>query len=224
MSSKQSIWYRLGFSLEQARLAPTKGSRTLAGLKERSRPAPKRARRSNLPASWPSGDDLIVSGAVAVIAKALDVWRPRKKTGILRILKSGAAGAGAALLTDLGRVLLTGRSEGSTLRDMTVERLLAGAGQGLVYGIVVEPRIPGPALLKGAMYGTAEYAVDPVGGMGRLLGPHAPIRRAPVVAQLLEGVDIGERGYVEHVSFGIALALLYGSSPSSNGMEVVTEE
>jgi hypothetical protein len=60
--------------------------------------------------------------------------------------------------------------------------------------------------------------------MGRLLGPHAPIRRAPVVAQLLEGVDIGERGYVEHVSFGIALALLYGSSPSSNGMEVVTEE
>jgi hypothetical protein len=150
MSSKQSIWYRLGFSLEQARLAPTKGSRTLAGLKERSRPAPKRARRSNLPASWPSGDDLIVSGAVAVIAKALDVWRPRKKTGILRILKSGAAGAGAALLTDLGRVLLTGRSEGSTLRDMTVERLLAGAGQGLVYGIVVEPRIPSTPWIRWA--------------------------------------------------------------------------
>ena len=142
----------------------------------------------------------------------------------MRIIKAGAAGAGAALLTDLVRVVLSGRMEGSTPDNVTVERLLAGAGQGLVYGVVVEPRIPGPPLLKGALYGTAEYAVDPVGGMGRLLGPHAPIRRAPVVAQLLEGIDVGERGYVEHVTFGIALALLYGSRPSSSGMEVEVEE
>lgn len=224
MSSRKSIWYRLGFALEQARHTPTTRSRTLAGLKERNRPARRRDRRTDIPTSWPSGDDLIVSGAVAVIAKALDIWRPRKKTGILRIIKAGAAGAGAALLTDLVRVVLSGRVEGSTLDNMTVERLLAGAGQGLVYGVVVEPRIPGPPLLKGALYGTAEYAVDPVGGMGRLLGPHAPIRRAPVVAQLLEGIDVGERGYVEHVTFGIALALLYGSRPSSSGMEVEVEE
>ncbi len=210
--------------LEQARHDPAARSRKLAGLKERSRPPRRHERRTNVPTSWPSGDDLIVSGAVAVIAKALDAWRPRKKTGILRILKSGAAGAGAAVLTDVLRVVLSGRTEGSALVDMTVERLLAGAGQGLVYGVVVEPRIPGPALLKGALYGTAEYAVDPVGGLGRLLGPHAPIRRAPVVAQLVEGIDLGERGYVEHVSFGIALALLYGSRPSSNGIEVEADE
>ncbi|MEJ2206833.1 MAG: hypothetical protein P8170_22320, partial [Gemmatimonadota bacterium] len=66
--------------------------------------------------------------------------------------------------------------------------------------------------------------VDPVGGMGRLLGPHAPLRRAPVVAQVLEGIDVGERGYVEHVTFGIALAVLYGSRPASIGMVVEAEE
>jgi hypothetical protein len=161
---------------------------------------------------------------VAVVAKALDVWRPRKRTGIMRILKAGAAGAGAALLTDLARALLTGRAQGPTMADRAVERALAGASQGLVYGLVVEPRIPGPPVLKGALYGTAEYAVDPVGGMGRLLGPHAPLRRAPVVAQVLEGIDVGERGYVEHVTFGIALAVLYGSRPASIGMVVEAEE
>ncbi|MEJ2206834.1 MAG: hypothetical protein P8170_22325, partial [Gemmatimonadota bacterium] len=159
MSSQKSMWYRLGFALERARHAPSARPGKLAGLGERNRPARRSERRGTDPASWPSADDLIASGAVAVVAKALDVWRPRKRTGIMRILKAGAAGAGAALLTDLARALLTGRAQGPTMADRAVERALAGASQGLVYGLVVEPRIPGPPVLKGALYGTAEYAV-----------------------------------------------------------------
>jgi hypothetical protein len=35
---------------------------------------------------------------------------------------------------------------------------------------------------------------------------------------MLEDIDPHDRVYVEHLAFGIALAILYGSSPSSNGM------
>jgi hypothetical protein len=103
------------------------------------------------------------------------------------------------------------------------DRLIAGVGQGLVYGAVVEPRVPGPSLVKGALYGTAEYAVDPVGGLSRLLGAHAPQHRLPVIGHLLKDLDPHDRAYLEHVVFGVALALLYGSSPSSNGIRIDLE-
>jgi hypothetical protein len=225
MSSEQSIWYRLGFALERARPSPADARRKLGGLAKRNRPPAKRRERGSAhPAEWPSADEVIASGAVALIAKTLDVWRPRKKTGIVRILKSGAAGAGAALLVELVRPLLMGRAELPGLSEETIDRVLAGAGQGLVYGVVLEPRIPGPPLLKGTLYGSAEYAVDPVGGIGKLLGPHAPLKRVPVLAHLLEGVDPHDRVYLEHVTFGIALALIYGSSASSNGIAVEDDE
>lgn len=120
--------------------------------------------------------------------------------------------------------LLAGRVEAPTLDRDLAEKLLVGAGQGLVYGGVVEPRIPGPSVLKGALYGSAEYAVDPMGGLAHLLGGRAPQGSLPVVADLLEGLDAHDRAYVEHVVFGIAVALLYGSSPSSNGIRVELDD
>jgi hypothetical protein len=217
MPSDQSFWYRLGFALERVRGAPAtrrgKGGRKLASLEERTRrPAPP---------TRPVTDDLLAAGTAALAAKALDIWRPRGGAGPVRLVKAGLAGAGAALLVDLVRPLLRGRGEAPVLDRSAVDRLLAGALQGVLYAGVVEPRVPGPPLLKGTLYGSTEYVVDPQGGLMRLLGTRSVLRRTPVVsllARLVEDLDPHDRVYLEHVTFGIVLALLYGSSPRSNGI------
>lgn len=217
MSSENSIWYRLGYALERTRGASTTGARKLATLKER-RPAEDRKRVLPHPADWPPADQLLASGAVAMVARALDLWRPRGKAGVGGLVKAGVAGAAAALAVEVLRPLFQGRAELPELDDETLERMAAGAAQALVYASVVEPRLPGPALAKGAVYGTLEYAVDPAGGLSRYLGPHAPLKRIPVLGSVLEGLTPRERDWVEHLAFGITLAVIYGSSRSSNGM------
>lgn len=217
MSSETSIWYTLGYTIEQARRVRSRPKRALAGLAERARP--KRAGdRSDAPARREPIDELVASGAVALAAKALDAWRPRSRTGLGALVRAGAAGAAAALAVELLRPLLAGRREGQSLGADAAERILEGAGQGLIYGAVVEPRIPGPPLLKGTLYGSAEYAVVPAGGLVKLLGSQSPLHDVPLVSGLMKGAVGHERSYLEHVAFGISLALLYGSSPSSNGM------
>ena len=220
MSSKQSVWYRLGFALERARQAPASGARKLATLKDRRPPAraEERPRRALNPLEWPNADQLVASGAVALAAKALDAWRPRGKTGVGGVLRAGLAGAGAAVVMELVRPLLSGKAEIPRLDENSLNRILVGAGQGIVYGVVVEPRLPGAPVLKGTLYGSAEYALDPMGGIGQLLGPHAPLRRVPVLGHLLENLNAHDRAYLEHVAFGVTLAMLYRSSPASSGM------
>lgn len=218
MPSDQSFWYRLGFALERARPGPAKppakrggkGARMLESLEERKRRATAKPR--------PVSDDLLAAGAAAVAAKALDAWKPRGKAGPVRLLKAGLSGAGAALLVDLVRPLLRGNAEIPELTRSTVDHLLAGAAQGMLYAGIVEPRVPGPPLLKGALYGSTEYVADPAGGLTRLLGMRGPLRRIPVLAHLIEDLDPHDRVYLEHVTFGIALALLYGSSRRSSGI------
>lgn len=225
MPHKKSLWYKVGFALEKARQAPASGGKALASLKDRTRPAEeKSSRKIQNPESWPTADELVASGAAALAGRVLDGWRPRSRGGAARLIRAGIAGATAAFVVEVVRPFLEGRIEAPTLDRELVDRLLVGAGQGLVYGGVVEPRIPGPAMVKGALYGSAEYAVDPMGGLSHLLGGHAPQGRLPVVASLLEDLDGHDRTYVEHVAFGIALAILYGSSPSSNGIRVESGE
>ena len=91
--------------------------------------------------------------------------------------------------------------------------LLAGAAQGLVYGSVVEPRLPGPSVFKGAAFGSVEYLADPGGGLSELLGPHAAPGPLRVLEHLGGNSVTGHRTYLEHVIFGVALATIYGSSP-----------
>jgi len=222
MSSETSIWYRLGYTIEQARRVPSRPKRVLEGLADRARRKPAGAQPAP-PVRRDPLDELVATGAVALAAKALDAWRPRSKTGLGALVRAGAAGAAAALAVELLRPLLAGRGGARTLGADAAERILEGAGQGLIYGAVVEPRVPGPPLLKGTLYGSAEYAVVPAGGLVKLLGSASPLHDVPLVSGLMKGAGGHERSYLEHVAFGISLALLYGSSPSSNGMREESE-
>lgn len=218
MSSEQSIWFRLGYALERARHpAPPEGKR-LEGL------AARRARRgAPETAAGPAGlatDQLLTAGLALIAGRALDLWRPRSRAGFARLLRAAAAGAGAALVLDLLKPLLSGRRELGTLDAHTVDRVLAGLARGMVYASVLEPRLPGSPLLKGAIFGSAEYAARPAGGLAHLVRAHAPHARLPLFGDLLQGLDSHDRDYVEHLLFGILVGLLYGSSPSSNGIAV----
>lgn len=221
MPPKQSLWFRLGYALERAREGPPAAGRSLRGLAEQQTKRLKAEGESGPGPAWPSIDSIVASGASAAVAKVLNGWKPQRKASTLRLLRAGAAGAAAALLVDMLRPLIRSEPGVGPLDKETVDRLIAGIGQGLVYGAVVEPRIPGPTLVKGALYGTAEYAVDPVGGLSRLLGPQ---HRLPVIGHLLEDLDPYDRAYAEHMVFGVALALLYGSSPSSNGIRIDVDD
>lgn len=211
MSSDKSIWYRLGHALERARhRAPSPRDAHSEGSEGRrtvvSRP------------DIPSSDELMAAGIALAVDKALGGWGRRTDPGFAQLVRAAAAGAVAALLVDLVRPLLRDDADLPSVDADTAERMLAGLGQGLVYGGVVEPRIPGPALLKGALYGSLEYTVHPMGGLSGILGSHTPQRRIPFFGDLLEGLDEEDWAYLEHLVFGIVLALIYESSPSSNGM------
>jgi hypothetical protein len=230
MPPTQSIWYRLGFALERARGGPADTPGVLRGIAERSKKKGSARQKKTVhreqeaPAGWPKADDLIASGAAAAVAKVLDAWKPQRKSGFSRLVRAGAAGAAAALIVDVISPLLRGQARLNPIDKDTGDRMLAGLGQGLIYGAVIEPRMPGPTLVKGAVYGTAEYAVDPAGGLSQLLGAHAPQGRFPIVASFLEELNPGDRAYVEHVVFGIALAVLYGSSARSTGIRVEVDD
>ena len=229
MARKKSIWFQIGHAFERARLGAPSAGKAVASLAERRRESEvdaregRSARKRLDPPTMPSADDLIAAGLAVVADRALGSWGRKREPGFTRLLRAGAAGAAAALLVDLVRPLLEGEPDLPTIDADTVDHMLSGFGQGLLYGAVVEPRVPGPALLKGALYGSVEYAVDPMGGLSGLLGSHTPHRKLPVVGGFLDGLDAGERAYLEHLTFGIALALLYGSSPSSNGIRLEEE-
>ena len=114
----------------------------------------------------------------------------------------------AAFLAELVRPALTGKKAETPLEEELTDILLAGAGRGLLYAALVEPRIPGPALLQGTAYGGLEYALSPWGGLSELAGSSAPQAKIPALSILLKDRGADEQ-LVEHVAFGVALALLY---------------
>ncbi|MGE0158967.1 MAG: hypothetical protein AB7T31_06100 [Gemmatimonadales bacterium] len=215
MVSEESFWYRVGYALERGRTptAPREWKR-LAGLAERA----SRAHPTNNSPEGFAVEQLLSVGVAALAGRLLDVWRPKRRAGLTRLAWAGASGAAAALLVDALKPLLRGEPESPMFDRETGDRVLAGLGQGLLYGAVIEPRVPGPAVLKGALFGSAEYAADAAGGLVSVLAAHAPQRRLPFVGRMLEDVDPHDRVYLEHLAFGVVLAILYGSSASSNGM------
>ena len=94
----------------------------------------------------------------------------------------------------------------------------------MLYGAVLEPRLPGSPLLRGATFGVMEYVTSPFGGLDGILGASSPNRTMPIVAALLGRGDSeaksGAGSITDHVAFGIALGLLYGAGRASRGSRV----
>lgn len=209
MPQESSLWFRLGYAAERAlaRVGPgdPDESRGLAGVVARRRAS---GRKDD------SGDALtrvLSAGVGAAATRILERWDGRKRPGLGSLVRAGIAGATAALLVELARPLLVDEVEPDA-RGL-VDELLAGAGAGLVYAALVEPRVPGPLLMRGAVYGTAEYAAAAWGGLGEVLKPLTPQERIPLVGDVLtDGVSRG-RSYLEHLAFAVALAELYGEGP-----------
>jgi len=217
MTSEESLWYRIGYALESAKIPSLPPVRGGSGRAARMRS--RRRAEAQAPRAGGVGDDLVTAGIAALAARLLDAWQPSRRTDFKRLVWAGAAGAAAALLLDVLKPILRGEPALPTLDRDLADRLLAGVGQGLIYGAIVEPRVPGPSLVKGALFGSAEYAAEAAGGLAHVLGKHAPQGKLPFVGRMFEDAYPHDRAYLEHLAFGVALALLYGFSPSSNGIE-----
>ena len=218
------LWYQLGFALERARREPTRErlqdlGRKLSAFRTREQSGKVRSasRGANLPSK--KGDHqeagevwggVVATAGGALVATLLRSWPGRREPGPAVVVRAAAAGAAAATLVELGRRFLGGESPLGP--EELPDRLLSGAVRGLVYGAVAEPRLPGPPILRGLAWGGAEFVASPLGGLPRFLGRHTPYGRLPLVQSAL-GPPV-DRGVVllEHLVFGIALALLAGSS------------
>lgn len=239
--ARDSVWYRIGYAFENARhgIAGAAGaSRRLPSpqeLRERLEARGGSSRHESSPRGSGGGasrrdrspgggrtdegsaaeaalEVLLAGAAGSLLARLFNLWPGRGKAGPLAWARGAAAGAGATLVAELVRPVLGGPGRlPVVLDDELADAVLAGAGRGLVYAAVLEPRLPGPTPLRGAAYGALEYAVSPWGGVGELLGPANPGRKIPVLGPLLEeGGAEGEASLAEHVAFGVALALIYG--------------
>lgn len=211
-----SVWYELGYALERAKDAASAPAR-LTSLAERGLRGKDADDGERRPARSDDDDgtgdlvgSLVATGAGTLAGKLLGVWPRRHRPGVTGYLRAGLAGVGAALVHRMARPLLDG--DRPELDAELAEALAAGAARGLLYAAVVEPRLPGGPLLRGAVYGGIEYAVSPWGGMTRLLGRHAPHRKVPYLELLFEGYDPEDDDFLDHVAFAVALAVLYGDA------------
>jgi hypothetical protein len=201
MPKNDNLWYRLGYALESAR------SRVPDALPEEE-VLPASGGDASSDVSHKVFDALMTVGAGSVLTKILSAWPSRKAPGIFRLFRGGAAGAAAAFLAELARPALTGRSPEEPMEARLTDVLLTGAGRGLLYAVLVEPRIPGHPLLRGVTFGGLQYALMPWGGLAKLAGSRTPQGKVPALSVLLE--DRGdEEEVIEHIAFGVALALLY---------------
>ena len=155
-------------------------------------------------------DLLLAAGTGTMVTRILRAWPARTSPSLTRLVRAGAAGAAATFLRELLDPLLRGDTRLPTWDEGLGERLTAGLARGLVYGAILEPRLPGPSLARGAAYGATEYLLSPWGGLRRTLGKNAPYARLPVVSGLLDDPEAGEEAFLDHLVFGVALGVLYG--------------
>lgn len=121
------------------------------------------------------------------------------------------AGAAATALADLvGR---TAEEEGAAGREPYAtgsEELMARFGAGMAvaagYAALVYPRIPGPPLLRGLIFGGLEVLAAPRGGLIRIAA-EVPGVKFPLQALALP-VD-EDAGPMSHMAYGLGLGLLY---------------
>ncbi|MFW5952474.1 MAG: hypothetical protein ACOCVZ_10200 [Gemmatimonadota bacterium] len=155
-------------------------------------------------------DDGTVSSAALMAASA---WllsrflRPRPVSWP-RVALAGVAAAG---LSDfVGRALAERPQPGdepyATDSDELMARLGAGVAIAAGYAALLYPRLPGPPLLRGLLFGALEVAAAPSGGLVRLA------RETPGVKFPLETLALPvdeDAGPAAHMAFGLGLGLFY---------------
>ena len=209
MPANKSLWYRIGYAMERARLsapageeiAPTKRK----GKKKSQRlPALSKVRRSGRVV-----DTVLAVGAGTLATRVLRFWPTRHRAGVIGLMRAAASGAAASVCLRLLQPHLAGKGRAGAIDQELLDLLLSGVGRGLIYGAVVEPRVPGPSLLQGAAYASLEYLVAPWGGLEGVLGKESPQGRLPVLTYLFRADNPGEMHFLDHLVFGVTLALLY---------------
>ena len=231
----KSIWYRLGYALELARhgarsaqesrsgeeaLSAKKAPRAAkSGSAARARTAQKARGKATDARSRPvsSTVDQLIATGTGILGDRLFSIVAGRRPGTLRLTHAALAGAGAALALSLFRNGKNGASgDGQGPHDTTAE-LLSGAARGVLYGAVLEPRLPGSPLFRGATFGVMEYVTSPFGGLDGILGASSPHRTMPIIAALLGPGDSVAVSMADHVAFGVTLGLLYGAGSARRG-------
>ncbi len=223
----KSIWYRLGYALESARHGAQSAQQVRSAKKaqpaKKGRSAgPRSAGNSGGEATDPerrpvsSTVDQLIATGTGILGDRLFSIVVGRRPGTLRLTRAALAGAGAALALSLFRNGKNGTPGAEGPHDPTAE-LLTGAARGMLYGAVLEPRLPGSPLLRGATFGVMEYVTSPFGGLDGILGASSPHRTMPIVAALLGPSDSGAGSMADHVAFGVALGLLYGEGRARRG-------
>ncbi len=229
----KSIWYHLGYALESARHGAQSAQQVRSAKKaqpaKKGRSAGPRSagnsggeatdpERRPVPSPVSSTLDRLIATGTGVLGDRLLSVVVGRRPGTLRLTRAALAGAGAALALTLFRNGKNGRPGAESPHDPTVE-ILTGAARGMLYGAVLEPRLPGSPLLRGATFGVMEYVTSPFGGLDGILGASSPHRTMAIVAALLGSSDSGaEAGSMaDHVAFGVTLGLLYGAGRARRG-------
>ncbi len=229
----KSIWYQVGYALESARHGARSAQEAQSAKKAprsgkgRSAPETRSARRVRGEETEPRGrpvsstvDQLIATGT-GILGDRLFAIVAGRRPGGLGLTRAALAGAGAALALSLLRNGMNGTPEvGRRPYDPTAE-LLTGAARGMLYGAVLEPRLPGSPLLRGAAFGVIEYVTSPFGGLDAILGASGPHRTMPIIAALLGSSDSVAESMADHVAFGVTLGLLYGAGSVRRGSRAV---
>ena len=229
----KSIWYQLGYALETFRHG-ARSAREVRSTKEarsagkgRSTAEARSAGNARGEATDPerrpvsSTVDQLIATGTGILGDRLFSIVDGRRPGGLRMTRAALAGAGAALALSLFRNGKNGKlGVGQSPHDPTAE-LLTGAARGILYGAVLEPRLPGSPLLRGATFGVMEYVTSPFGGLDGILGASSPHRTMPIVAALLgqsdSGAGSGAGSIADHVAFGVTLGLLYGEGSARRG-------
>ncbi|MDT8369902.1 MAG: hypothetical protein RQ745_11890, partial [Longimicrobiales bacterium] len=190
--------FDLGYSLQRARQLPSR--ERLEALVDRLvafRPSP------GSPPRMRGGAELLSRRLVTAIPM-------HTEPTVRRVVKGAAAGAAASLVRELTAPLLGGRLELPDVEAGLPERLASGAARGALFAAVIDPRLPGPVALRGAVHAAIEYLLAPGGGLTRWVGGVAPWRILPGADGIVQKLEAGEETLIDHLVFGLALALMLG--------------
>lgn len=210
--SSKNLWYQLGYALETARQRAHVPRKVSAEADD-----------GHAPSATPVRSRLLAGGGAAV-AHRLVSGLADSRPGTLRTARAALAGAGAAFLLSL---LKADPDPSSVQRKGTapgpdpVSELLKGAGRGICYGSLLELRLPGPPVLRGAAYGVIEYVSVPLGGLDGILGAASPQHITSLLALLSATEEVPPGSLAEHAVFGAAFGLLYGEGGERRGRRAV---